>query len=183
MSTYAARTIPAGIRRNVIARDGMRCRRCGVRVFHLIRGEAYDPQTLHLDHVIPWAAGGQNTEDNLIVTCSDCNLRRAKPEKIVRQSRIKVEKRDGTYWWPDGYVPPRVSAKSTRALKSVQWVAEACGISDAQVLVLIADGHLAASASSPVKVEMPKAERAPQPPKPPRTIPAWLERERAKGAT
>jgi 5-methylcytosine-specific restriction endonuclease McrA len=29
---------------------------------------------LHVDHVVPLAAGGTSTEDNLLTACEECNL-------------------------------------------------------------------------------------------------------------
>lgn len=58
--------IPAGLRFAVLHRDGFRCRYCG-------RGEP-DGVKLHLDHLVPVAAGGRSEIDNLVVACQDCNL-------------------------------------------------------------------------------------------------------------
>lgn len=59
--------IPAEVRAAVIARDGDVCQLCRRRV-------AADD--VHLDHVVPWSAGGRHVIDNLRVTHSTCNLRR-----------------------------------------------------------------------------------------------------------
>lgn len=53
--------IPLEVRRNVWQRDGGRCVECG-------RSEL-----LELDHVIPLALGGSNTEKNLQLLCTECN--------------------------------------------------------------------------------------------------------------
>jgi hypothetical protein len=53
------------IRPLILARDGYTCRECGAT-----EGE------LHVDHVIPIAAGGRNEEDNLQILCRPCNLRK-----------------------------------------------------------------------------------------------------------
>jgi len=29
---------------------------------------------LHVDHVVPFAAGGATTEDNLLAACEECNI-------------------------------------------------------------------------------------------------------------
>jgi HNH endonuclease len=58
--------IPPQLRFRVLQRDGFRCQYCG--------RSARDGATLHLDHVVPVAAGGQTSEDNLITACETCNL-------------------------------------------------------------------------------------------------------------
>jgi hypothetical protein len=56
-------TIPPGVRREVMARDGHRCRApgCGSARF------------LEVHHVVPRAAGGSNGPDNLVTLCSACH--------------------------------------------------------------------------------------------------------------
>jgi hypothetical protein len=54
-----------GLRFLVLQRDGFRCRYCG---------RTADEVKLHADHVVPRAKGGQDTFDNLVAACSDCNL-------------------------------------------------------------------------------------------------------------
>ena len=48
----------------VFKRDGFACRYCG-------RSPSAAP--LHVDHVIPVAAGGTNKSENLVTACEDCN--------------------------------------------------------------------------------------------------------------
>src|SRR5690625_3457995 len=57
--------IPDLIRRQVIERDGFRCRYCG-RTVNL-------PQ---LDHVIPESRGGEASLENLVVSCKRCNSKK-----------------------------------------------------------------------------------------------------------
>jgi hypothetical protein len=67
----ARQPIPAGLRFAVLARDGFRCRYCGCT--------ASEPGVvLQLDHVVPVAAGGATSEDNLVAACADCNLGKSK---------------------------------------------------------------------------------------------------------
>lgn len=56
--------IPPGVRWKVFARDGFRCRYCGV-----MAGDA----VLVVDHQHPVALGGRNNFDNLISACEECN--------------------------------------------------------------------------------------------------------------
>lgn len=61
--------IPAAIRRLVIERAENRCEYCGLSQISQIA-------TFHIDHVIPTAAGGETTEDNLALACVSCSLRK-----------------------------------------------------------------------------------------------------------
>jgi hypothetical protein len=59
------RDIPLGLRYRVVIRDGCQCQLCGRRA----------PQVkIHVDHIKPWAFGGETVIENLRVLCSDCNL-------------------------------------------------------------------------------------------------------------
>jgi Restriction endonuclease len=58
--------IPAQLRFRVLQRDGFRCQYCG--------RSARDGAVLHVDHVVPVAAGGETNEGNLIAACDQCNL-------------------------------------------------------------------------------------------------------------
>ncbi len=60
------RTIPLGLRFQVLERDGGLCRKCG-------RG-VNDGVTLHVDHATPFSLGGLTTLDNLQIYCDECNL-------------------------------------------------------------------------------------------------------------
>lgn len=57
----AGRYIPAGLRLDVMDRDGGVCVYC----------EAADD--LSLDHVYPWSQGGSTSKQNLVVACMPCN--------------------------------------------------------------------------------------------------------------
>ena len=62
------RDVPLGLRFRVFERYHHRCVFCG-------RSAATDPTiSLHVDHIIPWARGGETVIDNLQLLCSDCNL-------------------------------------------------------------------------------------------------------------
>jgi len=60
--------IPTWIRERVLARDGNVCQLCGGDV---------EPDDIHLDHIKPWSKGGEHSVDNLQVTHSLCNMRKA----------------------------------------------------------------------------------------------------------
>jgi hypothetical protein len=69
-TTRRSRSIPASVRRAVIARD--------------LKGEEYDPNKHHLDHVWPFSKGGSHTADNLRVIARRKNL-----QKGARRPRLR----------------------------------------------------------------------------------------------
>lgn len=60
--TKPRRAIPKHIQRTVAARDGDKCRRCGVVT-----------EFLQWDHLVPHDLGGPTTEDNIQRLCPTCN--------------------------------------------------------------------------------------------------------------
>jgi 5-methylcytosine-specific restriction endonuclease McrA len=62
--------LPAQLRFSILQRDGFRCRYCG-------RTGGDPGVVLHVDHVVPLAAGGVTREDNLRTACEECNLGKA----------------------------------------------------------------------------------------------------------
>jgi hypothetical protein len=89
--------IPATTTRLVVVRDGWRCRYCGCRVVspkardrlrNLLPGAinwsgpdkelhgAFHALTASIDHVLPWARGGDNSPENLVTSCRPCNFGR-----------------------------------------------------------------------------------------------------------
>lgn len=54
--------IPTNIRREVLRRDGRRCRYCGCT-----------DGPFDIDHKLPWSRGGSHALDNLTVACAPCN--------------------------------------------------------------------------------------------------------------
>ena len=62
------RTIAAGLRYDVLTRDGHRCQICGVKA---LDGEDI---VLHVDHIKPVSKGGLSTMDNLRTLCQTCNI-------------------------------------------------------------------------------------------------------------
>jgi hypothetical protein len=65
-SHRTSRNINWRLRALVLMRDGATCRMCGARPENGIR--------LHVDHVKPWAKGGETILDNLQVLCQKCNI-------------------------------------------------------------------------------------------------------------
>jgi 5-methylcytosine-specific restriction endonuclease McrA len=90
------RTIRAEVRREVIQRDGYRCRYCGIPVISAdvrrflarqypesVLWDVYDPSKQHaglscmwlqFDHVLPHSHGGRSNPENVVVTCALCNF-------------------------------------------------------------------------------------------------------------
>lgn len=71
------------LRFTVFARDGFQCQYCGRNPPAVV---------LHCDHVVPVVDGGPDTEDNLITSCQDCNLGKAR-EPATRPLRPGVPER------------------------------------------------------------------------------------------
>ncbi len=63
-----SRTLNWRLRFIVMRRDNFKCRNCG-------GSPATDPSiVLHVDHVKPWASGGETVLENLQTLCSVCNV-------------------------------------------------------------------------------------------------------------
>ncbi len=90
-----ARMPNAQMKKVLHARDGYHCRFCGIPVihpdirkhFHKVYPESvpwgntngsqhagFQCMWLQYDHVVPHSAGGENTLENLVVTCAACNF-------------------------------------------------------------------------------------------------------------
>lgn len=66
------------LRFEVFKRDAFACQYCG----------AHPPGVLlHVDHIVPVAAGGKNEMDNLVTACEPCNLGKgARDLRVIPQS-------------------------------------------------------------------------------------------------
>jgi 5-methylcytosine-specific restriction endonuclease McrA len=62
--------IRSDLRLAIYLRDGLRCVYCGCD----LHGAA--PQSVTLDHVHPYSAGGENDPANLVTACRHCNCSR-----------------------------------------------------------------------------------------------------------
>lgn len=60
-----SRSLPLNLRFEVLNRDNFTCRYCG---------QSAPKVELHVDHIIPVSKGGENSLNNLITACQDCNL-------------------------------------------------------------------------------------------------------------
>ncbi len=71
-------------KKNVLLRDRYRCGYCGER------GDT-------VDHIIPRAAGGTSTWENLVAACSRCNGRKRDRTPEQAQMRLRVRPREPAY--------------------------------------------------------------------------------------
>jgi len=89
----ARRSGHAALRAFVFIRDDFACRHCGLKfgspsnydgrcaIGYCV--EELDLVFLHVDHVIPRAAGGSHHPDNLQALCSTCNSKKACSDKAA----------------------------------------------------------------------------------------------------
>ena len=61
--------VSGSLRAEVTLRAGNRCEYCGL-------SQLGQEATFHIDHVLPRAAGGPTTADNLALACVSCSLRK-----------------------------------------------------------------------------------------------------------
>ena len=73
-------SIPLSLRFAVLMRDGFTCQYCG--------GTPQEGYVLHADHRIPVAHGGETTEDNLVTSCSLCNLGKSDLVNVVTPGQL-----------------------------------------------------------------------------------------------
>ncbi len=67
---------PAALYRLIADRDRHRCAYC-------LTTEENSGLQMHVDHIIPAAAGGASTADNLCLTCFSCNVHKAAQQSGV----------------------------------------------------------------------------------------------------
>lgn len=72
--------IGARLRAMVLERDGFKCVRCGAM--------AATGSTLHIDHIIPVAQGGNSDESNLQTLCFRCNIGKGARREPIDNSKI-----------------------------------------------------------------------------------------------
>ncbi len=66
-SKRTSRTINWRLRAMVLMKDGAKCKLCGAT--------PQDGNTkLHVDHITPWARGGETVFENLQILCEKCNI-------------------------------------------------------------------------------------------------------------
>jgi 5-methylcytosine-specific restriction endonuclease McrA len=80
------RTAPEWLRSKLIARDGGRCRYCGVVVHHgtdCPNAPIGCHLDYHADHVLAWDNDGSTVESNLVTSCEWCNLHKGTKDVTV----------------------------------------------------------------------------------------------------
>lgn len=86
--------MPGELDMAVFARDGWRCRYCGIRVrlFRRRRGVKVPDDAATIDHLVPAAKGGPTTKGNTVTACYRCNMIKADNElpleELSQQRRI-----------------------------------------------------------------------------------------------
>ena len=128
------RSIAKAVRAEVLARDGHRCRYCGIPVVsadirklahrlypEAVRWGGVDPTTQHAgfqclwlqyDHVVPHSHGGRSTAENVVISCALCNFGKDRYTLLqlgVEDPRLRSPER--TDW--DGLESFRDPAKAT----------------------------------------------------------------------
>jgi 5-methylcytosine-specific restriction endonuclease McrA len=88
-------------RRNVFKRDHWTCQYCGVQPGG---GE------LTIDHVMPRSQGGTSTWDNCVLSCIDCNKRKA--DRTPQQAKMKLRKAPVRPTWKPLYTRHEVRIES-----------------------------------------------------------------------
>lgn len=93
------------VARQIKARDGHRCAYCGAT-------EASSGAHLHLDHLTPKAAGGEDVATNLVLACATCNS--ARQHRPLSAWRVYAAEAYGLV------IDPRaIRAQARRALPAV----------------------------------------------------------------
>lgn len=77
------------LRFSILARDHFTCRYCGRKA---------PTVELHVDHVFPTSAGGEDTPDNLVTACQDCNLGK-RADILPGAVPESVETARSSHWW------------------------------------------------------------------------------------
>jgi 5-methylcytosine-specific restriction endonuclease McrA len=67
-------------RKNILRRDGYKCQYCG-------RGDV----TLTIDHIVPKSKGGDDTWENLVAACVNCNNK--KGDHTPEESKMALHKK------------------------------------------------------------------------------------------
>jgi 5-methylcytosine-specific restriction endonuclease McrA len=73
--------LPQGLLSKLIAKTGGTCAICGLQ---------FGKSLLQLAHVIPISAGGQTTEDNLLLLCANCH---AQLDRVPREIEFATDVR------------------------------------------------------------------------------------------
>lgn len=83
-------------RSNLARRDEYVCQYCGkeIGLVHMT-----------IDHVLPRSRGGENSWENCVASCSDCNSRKA--DKTPKEARMSLRKEPARPNWPHRLIPAK----------------------------------------------------------------------------
>lgn len=88
-------------RRNVFKRDHWTCQYCGLQP---------GGEELTIDHVVPRSQGGTSTWDNCVLSCIDCNKRKA--DRTPQQAAMKLRKAPVRPTWKPLYARHTIRIES-----------------------------------------------------------------------
>jgi 5-methylcytosine-specific restriction endonuclease McrA len=101
-------------RRNVFKRDHWACQYCGVQP---------GGEELTIDHVVPRSQGGTSTWDNCVLSCIDCNKRKA--NRTPQQAGMKLRKEPVRPTWKPLYARHEVRIESwSKFVSETYWNVE-----------------------------------------------------------
>ena len=93
---------------NIYTRDRFACQYCGARM---------DSEDLTFDHVVPRAAGGRTTWENIVACCVPCN--HAKANRTPEQAGMRLRRRPEQAALPAGRHGPNGPPACPRGMASV----------------------------------------------------------------
>lgn len=93
--------LPADLRQQVIARDGLRCRYCGIKVVRRADYPYWPPIPNHMagvglltiDHIRPRSRGGFDELSNLCVACQECNVKKGSFHRDYLQKQRRKKRK------------------------------------------------------------------------------------------
>ena len=101
-------------RRNIFKRDRYVCQYCG--------GQP-GSEELTIDHVVPRAQGGESRWDNCVLSCVDCNHRKA--DRTPAQAGMRLRKQPVRPVWKPLYAAHDVRIESwSKFVSEAYWTAE-----------------------------------------------------------
>ena len=101
-------------RRNIFKRDKFVCQYCGNQP---------GTEALTIDHVIPRAQGGESRWDNCVLSCVDCNHRKA--DRTPKQAGIRLRKEPVRPMWKPLYAAHDVRIESwSKFVSEAYWNVE-----------------------------------------------------------
>lgn len=108
---------PKKNRFEVFKRDGFQCAYCGRKVPAVV---------LEVDHIVPLSAGGQDTLDNKITACFDCNRGKGKRElsqcpESISEKMESIREREEQYRALSS-LQKRIKARENREVNLVEKV-------------------------------------------------------------